>query len=159
MGVKLSVYIYKYKCTHICICGCKYTKLQWILGHDKSSNSLSLSAYVIYSLLEKKVVTPPSQAIKSVWIEFLCFRGGGGTKENWHDIYLWLLPNETRTYLGRTFSWMPSGMGEVQNHSLVGNFPKFTFALWQVQISICIFSQFSQIVLIMSRPPPIYTRH
>ena len=33
---------------------------------------------------------------------------------NWHEMYLWLLPNEIRPYLGWTSISMPSGIAEVQ---------------------------------------------
>ena len=74
---------------------------------------------------------------------------------NWDEKYLWLLPNKIRPYPGLTFTSMPSGIVEVQNHSLGGQFPKFAFTLWQVRINNYIFSQFSLIVLIMPRPTPI----
>ena len=57
---------------------------------------------------------------------------------NWHEMYLWLLPNEIRPYLDRTFTSMSSGIVEVQNRSLSDHFPKSTFALWQVRINNCI---------------------
>ena len=79
---------------------------------------------------------------------------------NWHEMHLWLLPNEIQPYHGRTFTLMPNGIVEVQKRSLDGHFPKFAFALWQVGINNCIFfSQFSLIVLIMPRPTPIGIRH
>ena len=44
---------------------------------------------------------------------------------------------------------------EVQTRSLAGHFPKPAFALWEVRINNCIFfSNFSLIVLIMTRPTP-----
>ena len=79
---------------------------------------------------------------------------------NWHEMYLWLLPNEIRPYLGRTCTSTPSGMVEVQNRSLGGHSPKSVFAPWHVRINNCIcFSQFSLIVLIMPHPTPIGIRH
>ena len=76
----------------------------------------------------------------------------------WHEMYLWLFPNEIRPY--RTFTLMPSGIVEVQNRSLGGYFPKSAFALWQVRINSCIcYYQFSLIVLIMPHPTPIGIRH
>ena len=48
---------------------------------------------------------------------------------NWHEMYPWLLPKEIGLHLGRTSISMPSGIGDVQNHSLGGHFPKFAFAL------------------------------
>ena len=81
---------------------------------------------------------------------------------NWHAMYLWLLPNEIRPYLGRTFTSMPRGIIEVQNHSLGGHFSKSAFTLWQVRKKIdnCwFFSQFSLIVLTMPRPNLIGIRH
>ena len=32
----------------------------------------------------------------------------------WHEVYLWLLPNEIWPYLGQTFTLMPSVIVEVQ---------------------------------------------
>ena len=58
---------------------------------------------------------------------------------NWHEIYLWLLPIEIQPYLGRIFTSMPSGIIKLQNCSLVGHFPEFALALWQVGINNCIF--------------------
>ena len=79
---------------------------------------------------------------------------------NWHEIYLWLLPNEIRPYHGRTFTTMPSGIAEVQNSSIGGHFPQSTFALWNVRINNCIFFlNFSLIILIFPHPTPIGNRH
>ena len=50
---------------------------------------------------------------------------------NWHEMYLWLLPKEIRSYLGQTFTSMLSGIIEVQNCSLGCHFSKSAFALWQ----------------------------
>ena len=75
---------------------------------------------------------------------------------NWHKTYLWMLPNKIRPYLGQTLTSMPSGIVDVQNHSLGGHFPKSASALWQVRINNCIFfSQFSLIAIIMPRQTPI----
>ena len=78
---------------------------------------------------------------------------------NLHEMYLWLLPNEIRPYLGRTFISMPSGIVEVQNRSLGGHSHKSALALWQIQINNRMFSPFSLIVLIIPRPTPIGIRH
>ena len=48
---------------------------------------------------------------------------------NWHEMYLWLLPNEIQPFLGRTLALMPSVIVEVQNRSLGGHFPKSALAL------------------------------
>ena len=58
---------------------------------------------------------------------------------NWHEMYLWLLPNEIRPNLGQTFTSMPSGIVSVKNRSLCGHFPKSAFAPWQVWMNNCIF--------------------
>ena len=42
---------------------------------------------------------------------------------NWHEMYLWMLPNEIRPYLGQIFTSMPNGIVEVQNCSLGGHSP------------------------------------
>ena len=78
---------------------------------------------------------------------------------NWHEMYLWLLPNKIRPYLSRIFTLVASGIVEVQNCSLGRHFPKSAFALWQVRINNCIFSQFSLIVLIMLCPTLIGIKH
>ena len=97
--------------------------------------------------LRKEVVTTPFEAIKSIWIEFLCFQ--------WAKIGMKLLPNKIRPYLDWTFNSMPSGI-KVQNRSWGGHFPKSAFALWQIGINNCIyFSHCSLIVLIMPHPTSI----
>ena len=58
---------------------------------------------------------------------------------NWHEMYLWLLPNEVQSYLGQTFTSMPTGIVKVPNHSLGSHLPKSAFALWQVWMNNCIF--------------------
>ena len=58
---------------------------------------------------------------------------------NWHEMYLWLLPNEIHPNLGQTFTSMPSGIIKVPNHSLGGHSPKSAFALRQVRINRCMF--------------------
>ena len=37
---------------------------------------------------------------------------------NWHEMYLWLLPNEIRPNFGQTFTSMPNGIIKIQYHSL-----------------------------------------
>ena len=79
---------------------------------------------------------------------------------NWHEMYLWLLPNEIRPCLGQTCTSISSGIVEVQNDSLGGHFPNSAFALWQVRNNNCIFfSHSSLIVLMMPRPTSIGIRH
>ena len=79
---------------------------------------------------------------------------------NWHTMYLLLVHTEIRPYHGHAFTSMPSGIVEVQNHSLGGHFPKSAFALWREEIDNCIFfSQFLLIVLIMPHSTPIGIRH
>ena len=58
---------------------------------------------------------------------------------NWHDMDLWLFPNEIRHYLGQTFNARSSGIAELRNHSIGGRSPKSIFTLWQLWITICIF--------------------
>ena len=58
---------------------------------------------------------------------------------NWHETYLWLLPNEIRPNLGQTFTSMPIGIIKDRNHSLGGHSPISSYALWQVRINSYIF--------------------
>ena len=74
-------------------------------------------------------------------------------------MYLWLVPNEIRPYLGRTFTIMPRGIVKVQNRRW--SIPQICFdtvANWNQRLHI--FSQFSLIVLIIiSHSTPIDIRH
>ena len=54
---------------------------------------------------------------------------------------------------------MRSGIIEVQKRCLGGHFPKSAFALWRIQITNCMFSQFSLIILIIPHPTHIAIRH
>ena len=79
---------------------------------------------------------------------------------NWRELYPWLLPNEIRRYLGRTVTSMATGIVQVQNRSLGGQFSQIclcTVASSHQQLHVIY--QFSLIVLIMSRPTPIGIKH
>ena len=108
-----------------------------------------------YTLLEKGCCTPAWSDRIDMDRNFVLSVGW-----KWQVMYLWLLPNEIRRYLGQTFTSMPSGIVEVQNRNLGGHPSKYAFALWQVRINNRIFfSQFSVIILIMLRLTPIGIRH
>ena len=77
---------------------------------------------------------------------------------NWHEIYLWLLLNEIRPYLGRTFTSITCGIVEFQNPSFGGISPNLPSHCGKFG-SILYFSQFSLIVLIKLCPTPIRIRH
>ena len=68
---------------------------------------------------------------------------------NWHKMYLRVLPSEIRPYFGWTFTSLPSGIAEVQNHSLGGHFPNLPSHCGKFESTITFFSQFLLVVLIM----------
>ena len=116
---------------------------------------------------ERKFARPPFEAIKSIWANFF------PTGWKCHGMYLWMLPNESRPYLGHTFSSMPKGSSATlsaqcqRDHrspkpQLRWSFPQIclrTVASSNQQLHI--FSQFPLIIqkLLMPRPTPIDIRH
>ena len=107
-----------------------------------------------HTLLKKNVVTPPFEAIKSIWIDFLCFQLAGIDMKFTCDCSRTIF----QPYHGRTFTSMPSGIMEVQNRSLDGHFPNLPSHCDKFESTIVYFSQFSLIVL-MPRPTLIGIKH
>ena len=110
-----------------------------------------------YTLLAKKVITPPLKTIKPMWIELLCFHLA--------EIgMIWTLecsPTKSDTTLGRhSMQGQVGSSSHSRNHSIGGRSPKSIFTLWQLWINICIFFQkFFLIVRTMPRPTPMDIRH
>ena len=97
---------------------------------------ISTASAAVYTLGKKGCYTPIEYNKTNVDRTFVFPLGW-----NWHDMDLWLFPNEIRHYLGQTFNARSNGIVEFWNHSIGGRSPKSIFTLWQLWINICIFFQ------------------
>ena len=99
-------------------------------------------------MVAKKVVIPPFEAIKSIWIVFLCFQ--------WTGIDMKWTCDCCPTKSDLTLAGLPFQC-QVGSSQFRWSFPQIclrTVASSNQQLHIC--SQFSLIVLMMSRSTPIY---
>ena len=102
-----------------------------------------------YTLLEKRLLHPHLRQ----WSNFC---PSSGLKLTWNVPVT--APQQSPTLSWRTFTSMPSGIVEVQNRSC--HYPKICLCtVVSSNRQLQIFSQFSLIIQIMSRPTPICIRH